>query len=109
MTNIHPPIASVAPDTAPLDGFANSHRGILCAMRAFSTLPEFAAAAERSRQIAMSTLQLFEGTVLPHHADEEGDLFPAVIRSATPGVERARVEALVDRLIAEHRTVEALW
>ncbi|ROZ75451.1 hemerythrin domain-containing protein [Ramlibacter sp. WS9] len=109
MTDIHAPDAVPAADAAPLEGFSGAHRGILCAMRAFAALPEFAAAAERSRQVAITTLQLFEGTVLPHHADEESELFPAVIRSATPGPERTHVEAMVDRLVAEHRSLESLW
>jgi hypothetical protein len=98
-----------AAGSAPLDGFSDSHRGILCALRAFAALPELTAAADRSRQVASATLQLFEGVVLPHHADEEGELFPAVLRSATAGAERSRVQDLVDRLVAEHRSVEALW
>jgi len=101
-----------APPTAqatPLQQFSDSHRGILCAMRAFEALPELAAAADRSRQVAVATLHLFEDAVMPHHADEESELFPAVIRSAAAGEERSRVEAIVDRLIAEHRSVESLW
>jgi hypothetical protein len=108
MTALNRPTDSAAEST-PLNGFADSHRGIVCALRAFAALPELAAEADRARQVAAATLQLFEGVVLPHHADEEGDLFPAVIRSAVPGQERARVEALVERLVAEHRSVEALW
>jgi hypothetical protein len=101
--------ADCAAASTPLHGFADSHRGITCALQAFSALPELAAAAGRARQVAAATLQLFEGVVLPHHAEEEGDLFPAAIRSAVPGQERAHVEALVERLVAEHRSVEALW
>jgi hypothetical protein len=109
MTAPFAPTDFPAADAAPLRGFSDSHRGILCALRAFSGLPELTAAADRSRQVAAATLQLFEATVLPHHADEEGDLFPAVIRCAASGEERSRVEAFVDRLVAEHRSVEALW
>ena len=108
MTVANPSLAPAA-DAAPVKGFSDSHRGILCALRGFSALPELAAAADRSRQVAASTLQLFEGAVLPHHADEEGDLFPAVLRSAAAGEERAHVQAVVDRLVAEHRSIEALW
>jgi hypothetical protein len=109
MTDIHAHATAAVTDAAPLEGFSGAHRGILCAMRAFAALPEFAAAADRSRQVAMATLQLFEGTVVPHHGDEESELFPAVIRSAIPGPERTHVEAMVDRLVAEHRSIETLW
>ena len=93
----------------PLAGFSDSHRGIVCGLRAFASLPELAAAATRSRAVAADTLALFDDAVLPHHADEENELFPAVLRSAEPGSERGQVQAMVDRLVAEHRSVEALW
>lgn len=96
-------------EPTPLEGFSDAHRGILCALRGFSALPELAAAADRSRRVGVATLQLFETAILPHHADEESELFPAVIRSAAAGAERGRVEGIVERLIAEHRSVEALW
>lgn len=96
-------------EATPVEGFSDAHRGILCSLRAFSALPQLTAAADRSRRVGTATLQLFEDAVLPHHADEEGELFPAVIRSAASPEERSRVEAMVDRLIAEHRSVETLW
>ena len=94
---------------APLTGFSDCHRGIVCGLRAFASLPELVAAASRARTVASATLQLFENSVLPHHADEESGLFPAVLRVAGAGEELARVQALIARLTAEHRSVEALW
>ena len=44
-----------------------------------------------------------------HHAEEESELFPAVLASAARGVERDKVQAIVDELTAEHRQVEAAW
>ena len=44
-----------------------------------------------------------------HHAEEERELFPAVLASAAKGVERDKVQAIVDELTAEHRQVEAAW
>jgi len=46
--------------------------------------------------------------VLPHHAEEEAELFPAVL-AACNAAERERVQPIVDRLVAEHRATEALW
>jgi hypothetical protein len=109
MTFDDPRKAHPAEVATPVDGFSGAHRGILCALRAFSALPELAAAADRSRRVGAETLKLFQDAILPHHADEEGDLFPAVIRSAAAGDERARVKAMVDRLVAEHRSLESLW
>jgi len=98
----------VDPDR-PMDIFSECHAAIRSGLAAFAGLPELAAAAERSRRVAAATVSMFDDSVLQHHADEEGDLFPAVLRSAAPGEERERVEAMVERLTAEHRMVEALW
>ncbi len=43
------------------------------------------------------------------HAEEEKELFPAVLASATKGAEHDRVQALINSLTAEHRKVEAAW
>lgn len=45
----------------------------------------------------------------PASVQEEEDLFPAVLRSAAPGAEHERMEALVQRLTREHREIEGLW
>lgn len=94
---------------APLDSFSRCHAGITRQLEALEGLPELARAAQRARQVAAATEALFRDAVLEHHAEEEKDLFPAVVRSATPGEERAMVETMVQRLTAEHRAVEALW
>lgn len=97
------------PDAHPVDNFSQCHSGILAGLDAFASLPELVAAAEQSRRLAAATVSMFEHSALPHHADEEGDLFPAVIRSSAPGEERERVQAMADRLTAEHRSIEAQW
>jgi hemerythrin-like domain-containing protein len=71
-------------------------------------LPELVDSANRSRQVATQTLDLFRQTLMPHHAEEEAELFPAVLRACN-GPERERVQPIVDRLTSEHRAVEALW
>jgi len=47
--------------------------------------------------------------VYAHHADEERELFPAVLASAQPGEERERVQLMARQLTEEHRIVEAAW
>jgi hemerythrin-like domain-containing protein len=47
--------------------------------------------------------------VYDHHAEEERELFPAVLASASAGPERDQVQSMVDRLTQEHRNVEAAW
>lgn len=93
----------------PLDSFAQCHAGITRQLEALDSLPELARVAQRAREVAAATEALFRDAVLEHHAEEEKDLFPAVLRSAGPGEERALVEGMVQRLTAEHRAVEALW
>ena len=102
-----PDPAAVTP--SPIDSFAQCHAGIVSCLQAFAELPDLIAAAERARQVAAGTLAMFDRAVLDHHKDEEAELFPAVLHSAEPGEERARVAAIVDRLVAEHRAIEVLW
>jgi hemerythrin-like domain-containing protein len=94
---------------APLETLYHSHENILAKMATLAALPTLVEQARRARQIAMSALGLFQDDVLQHHADEEQDLFPALIRSAHPGKERELVQAMTARLAAEHRNVEHLW
>ena len=106
--------SSTVPDSAsamdaPLNAFSQCHAGILSQLEAMEELPTLIAAAAQARVVASDTLSIFHHAVFEHHAEEEGELFPAVLRSATPGEERDRVQALQERLTREHRTLEALW
>ena len=94
---------------SPIDDFSQCHAGILGHLQALGTLPALLEPAARARQIAANTLSFFRDAVFEHHAEEERELFPAVLSSATKGEERDRVQALVNTLTAEHRTVEAAW
>lgn len=93
----------------PLDEFAQCHSGILQHLAELDRLPELLAPAAEARRIAADTLAFFEAAVFEHHLEEERELFPAVLSSATAGAERDQVQALVDRLTREHREVEAAW
>ena len=93
----------------PLAKFSQCHLGIVSQLHALAQLPVLLAAAVQAREVAASTLALFTHAVHEHHADEESVLFPAVLRSAAEGAEGLRVQALVQRLTAEHRDIEARW
>lgn len=95
--------------SAPLTSFSHCHEGILSQLLAFGELPTLQAAAARARTVAAQTLVLFREAVLSHHADEENELFPAVLRSAAPDSEADKVRAMVRRLTEEHRMIEARW
>ena len=93
----------------PLAAFSQCHAGIVSRLQAFAQLPALQAAAAQARSVAENTLALFRDAVYEHHADEESELFPSVLRSAAKGEERERVRAMVQRLSAEHRAIEACW
>jgi hypothetical protein len=104
-----PSTPAAEPSDAPLLNFSNCHAGIISHLKTFGELPALLAPAERARKIAEETLGFFRDAVYEHHAEEEKELFPAVLASAVKGEERDRVQVMVDQLTAEHRVVEAAW
>lgn len=58
-----------------------------------------------SRQAAAAVIRYFEVAAPHHHADEEEDLFPA-LQAAAKGEDRTIVEALVVRLLDDHRRMD---
>ena len=96
-------------DHSPIDDFSQCHVGIVDHLQALGQLPALLEPAARARQIAADTVAFFREAVYEHHAEEERELFPAVLASAAKGVERDKVQAIVDELTAEHRQVEAAW
>lgn len=93
----------------PIEGLSNCHASIVARLEALDRLPELVDAVIRARHTAEDCLQFFDKAIKPHHQDEERELIPAVLTSAEPGEERARVETLAKRLIDEHRKLESLW
>lgn len=93
----------------PIDEFSNCHAGILDKLNDLDRLPALLAPAVEARRIASESLDFFTHAVYEHHGEEEQELFPAVLSSAVKGAERDQVQALVDRLVQEHRDVEAAW
>lgn len=61
-----------------------------------------------ARVAAAAVLRYFDTAALDHHADEEVDLFPALIESMA-GSDAVCIQALVASLLAEHRALESLW
>jgi len=92
----------------PLSSFTRCHLGIVTQLEGTARLPELVDAANHARHMAQTTLDLFRQTIVPHHAEEEAELFPAVLQSANAN-ERKAVRGMVERLTAEHREVEGLW
>lgn len=101
---IHP-----APMAAPLADFSECHHQFVATLHAALYLPELVASAARARAMSEELLRMFRQGLMAHHQDEERELFPAVQHAAQPGEERARVDAMVEQLVREHRDMELLW
>lgn len=56
-------------------------------------------------QAARGIIRYFDEAAAHHHEDEEDDLFPA-LRRAVPG---EATEALIARLLSDHRRLATLW
>jgi hemerythrin-like domain-containing protein len=106
------PKASVAENfnnDSPLTNFSNCHEGIVSHLNIFKELPALVDSAAGARKIASETLKFFREAVFDHHSEEEKDLFPAVLENAMSGEELNTVQMMIDRLVVEHREIEALW
>jgi hemerythrin-like domain-containing protein len=94
---------------APIANFSQCHVGIIGHLDALGELPALMAPAQRARKLAADMLQFFDAVILEHHAQEERELFPAVLQSAARGQEQDHVRTMVERLTTEHRQIEAWW
>lgn len=61
-----------------------------------------------ARSAATAVVRYFDTAAKDHHADEESDLFPALIESMA-GSDAVCLRELVDALSADHRQLEAHW
>lgn len=105
----HPALEGVLNFEVPLASLFHCHASIILQLQAFEELPALRTAAAQSLKVAANTLAMFKFAVYGHHADEESELFPAVLRNAAKGQEAERIQAMVQRLTAEHRDIESRW
>ena len=61
-----------------------------------------------ARSAAQAVLRYFDTSALHHHADEEEDLFPALLESMA-GSDPVCLRELTQALTTEHRELEARW
>jgi hypothetical protein len=94
---------------APITHFSNCHVGIFAQLDRMGDLPALLGPAAQARKIADQSLAFFSNGMYTHHAEEEKDLFPAVRASAQAGAERMKVDALIEQLTHDHRSLEKLW
>jgi hemerythrin-like domain-containing protein len=62
----------------------------------------------QARAAAAAVLRYFDTAAIDHHADEEIDLFPALI-DAVAGSDAVCIYQLIDVLSTDHRTLETHW
>ena len=115
MVNHDPPLpgfhASAASFEAPLEMLAACHGRIQQQCATLRRLaPHLAAhgADEQARGAAANLLRYFDSAALQHHADEEENLFPALLESMA-GSDAVCIREMTDRLSGEHRLLEAAW
>ena len=96
---------------APLEMLAACHGRVEDQCATLERLPAHLAAhgADRAaREAAQGALRYFDTSARHHHADEEQDLFPALLACAAPAG-RPALEALIAGLRAQHRELERRW
>lgn len=73
-------------------------------------VPHLAASGpdDAAREAARNVMRYFDTAARNHHADEEEDLFPALLQAAT-GTDLIRAQSLVAALQAQHRELEQVW
>lgn len=93
--------------------FTGSHDEIrrgLDAMRELASTSEVAPASSSVRELlARAVLHCFERVVLPHHREEERELWPMIHRAKPDPDELARFVEVVSRLQDEHAELERRW
>lgn len=92
----------------PIHSFSRCHDGIRTQLQSLARLPQQVSETDRAGATAQQALSMFRNVVFDHHAEEEKDLFPAVL-AASNSEEYGGLRTMVDALTAEHRQIEALW
>ena len=98
----------------PLDDFSGCHRGIIRNFESLQALAESYRSGEAPSKLkdsARHILDFFEDVVRVHHAEEEEELFTAVLQNLEGEDEETarRARQQIRRLVHEHRELEALW
>ena len=103
--------APAADFDAPLAMLADCHRRVERQCATLERLgPHLAAhgADGPAREAALAVLRYFDTAAPNHHADEEDDLFPALIE-AMAGSDAVCIREIIAALTADHRELERRW
>ena len=93
----------------PIQDFSDCHVGIVSMLDELASLARPLSPAMQRSVAAGRVLAFFQDVVSAHHLEEERELFSAVMADATQGPELRQVQELVNRLVDEHRRLEALF
>jgi pyridoxamine 5'-phosphate oxidase len=96
----------------PLAALRACHRRIEKQLATLTSLQRHVAKSgcdAEARAAAEAILKYFMEAAPKHHADEEADLFPRVLRAAEGLGNRANAFELVAHLLVEHRDMEDIW
>ncbi len=98
---------------APLEMLAACHGRVEQQCRTLLRLPphlQAHGANLSARQAARAVMRYFDTAAQDHHADEEQDLFPALLSVAMESAEEAqRLRDLTQALVADHQRIGGLW
>jgi hemerythrin-like domain-containing protein len=96
----------------PIEALAACHRRIEKQLAILSRLPkhiERHGVDEEARKAVTAVMRYFLDAAPNHHADEEMDLFPMLLRAAEQSADRSRTFELISHLLVDHREMEAAW
>lgn len=101
--------SSEAQNSDILTEFSTCHVGIVNMVKQIGDLPALVGYARQLNSILPRIENFFHDVVETHHAEEEEQLFSAVLASASPGEEITNVQQMIVRLTAEHRKIEGAF
>lgn len=101
--------SSEAENSGVLTEFSNCHVGIINMVNQIGDLPVLVGYARQLNSTLSRIERFFQDVVKTHHAEEEEQLFSAVLASATPGEESTNLQQMIVRLTAEHRRIESAF
>ena len=96
---------------APLEMLSACHGRVESQCQTLLRLPPHLTANgpdQAAREAAQNIMRYFDTSARHHHADEEEDLFPALLQSA-PAAEITPLRELIAALQAQHSELEQAW
>lgn len=92
--------------------FTDCHDAIKAKMEVMRSLPPLVTAGtdpKLAAAIAEDILAFFESIVMPHHHEEERELWPVLDRTKNDAEGHETVKSVIHRLRDEHEALEKLW